>query len=315
MTNLIKELAVADATIEQAFNRTRIDVSRATQQEQVPWFSSSLEEDFQLGSQLPPSANAQPKAEEAKAPIPPAESAQQPASNSQPKNAEAEQPKTAEAKPIAPSASPPARSAGDTSVALVARPPDQPAKPSIDPGMIGTLRRESTIDDYAWHFTYSINPDGTCRLITTQEEDGVYHGGKGEYRTVGEKTGRVRTGTYRAAGSAAIEVTTATGVTAVFRSAERTGPVNQANPIMLGLWRATVLQGGIPWTLTIQNNPDGTYHYKASTEDNSSCTFADRQWRATSAITGKTDAGSYSLIDDRQVEIEGLGGNTVWQRQ
>jgi hypothetical protein len=55
--------------------------------------------------------------------------------------------------------------------------------------------------------------------------------------------------------------------------------------------------------------------YKAPTEDNSSCTFADRQWRATSAVTGKTDAGTYRLIDDRQVEIEGLGGNTVWQRQ
>ena len=319
MTSLVKELAVPGATIEQAFNRTRIDVSRATQQQQVPWFSSSLEEDFQLGSQLPPSANIQSKAEENKPLIPQTESSpkadQQPASNAQQKNAEAEQSKAAETKPAAPSAPSSGASGGDASVALLARPPNQLAKATIDPGMVGTFERESAIDDYAWHFIYSINPDGTCRLTTTQEEDGVYHGGKGEYRTVGEKTGRVRTGTYRAAGSSAIEVTSAAGVTAIFRSTERTGPVNQANPVMLGSWRATVAQGGTTWTLTIQNNPNGTYHYKASTEDNGSCAFADRQWRTTSAVTGKSDAGNYRFIGDRQVEIVGLSGNTIWQRQ
>ena len=319
MTSLVKELAVPGATIEQAFNRTRIDVSRATQQQQVPWFSSSLEEDFQLGSQLPPSANILSKAEENKPLIPLTESSpkaeQRPASNAQPKNAEAEQSKAAETKPAAPSAPSPAASGGDASVALLARPPNQLAKATIDPGMVGTFERESAIDDYAWHFIYSISPDGTCRLTTTQEEDGVYHGGKGEYRTVGEKTGRVRTGTYRAAGSSAIEVTSATGVTAIFRSTERTGPVNQANPVMLGSWRANVAQGGTTWTLTIQNNPNGTYHYKASTEDNGSCAFADRQWRTTSAVTGKSDAGTYRFIGDRQVEIVGLSGSTIWQRQ
>ena len=181
--------------------------------------------------------------------------------------------------------------------------------------MIGTFERESAIDDYDWHFIYSIAQMERVAWLRRKKRTVSISGGKGEYRTVGIKTGRVRTGTYRAAGSTAIEVTSATGVTAIFRSTERTGPVNQANPVMLGIWRANVAQGGTTWTLTIQNNPNGTYHYKASTEDNGSCAFADRQWRTTSAVTGKSDAGTYRFIGDRQVEIVGLSGSTIWQRQ
>jgi Flp pilus assembly protein TadD len=50
VTELIKELKVSDATIEQIFNRTRMDVSRATKGQQVPWFSSSLDENVALAS-------------------------------------------------------------------------------------------------------------------------------------------------------------------------------------------------------------------------------------------------------------------------
>jgi hypothetical protein len=54
VTELIKELEVPDATIEQTFNRTRIDVSRATKGQQVPWLSSSLEEDVALAAPVAP---------------------------------------------------------------------------------------------------------------------------------------------------------------------------------------------------------------------------------------------------------------------
>jgi hypothetical protein len=121
--------------------------------------------------------------------------------------------------------------------------------------------RDLVNDDYDWHFVYSIAADGTYQLITTQEEYGRYQAANGRYRTVGGKTGRVRTGSYRAVGAAAIEVISATGA-AIFRPAQPIAPLNQANPIMLGIWRATIVQGGVTWTLTIQNNPDGSYHYE-----------------------------------------------------
>lgn len=54
VTELIKELEVPDATIEQIFNRTRMDVSRATKGQQVPWLSSSLEEDVALAAPVAP---------------------------------------------------------------------------------------------------------------------------------------------------------------------------------------------------------------------------------------------------------------------
>ena len=194
------------------------------------------------------------------------------------------------------------------------QPPAQPAKASVDPVLVGTFEHNAVIEDYDWRFIYSIVPDGTYRLVTTQEEDGTYHAANGQYRTVGAKTGRVRTGTYHAVGNAAIELRSATGA-AIFRPAQPIAPIDQAHPVMLGIWRATIVRGGVTWTLTIQNNPDGTYHYQAQTEDNGSCVIADSQWRTTSAVTGKSNIGTYRVVDARNVEITGSTGPTLWQRQ
>src|SRR3954471_16935543 len=43
---LLKEIRVPDLMAEEALNRTRVGVTRASRQEQVPWISSSLAEDF-----------------------------------------------------------------------------------------------------------------------------------------------------------------------------------------------------------------------------------------------------------------------------
>lgn len=45
---LIKELRVPNRTTEEAFNRTRITVARASNNEQVPWVATSLVEQFSL---------------------------------------------------------------------------------------------------------------------------------------------------------------------------------------------------------------------------------------------------------------------------
>jgi uncharacterized caspase-like protein len=47
---LLKEIRAPGATVEQAFSRTRGRVSRASKGEQVPWVSSHLGEDVQIGS-------------------------------------------------------------------------------------------------------------------------------------------------------------------------------------------------------------------------------------------------------------------------
>jgi lipoprotein NlpI len=46
VSELLKEMRVADLTAEETLNRTRVGVTRASRSEQVPWISSSLAEDF-----------------------------------------------------------------------------------------------------------------------------------------------------------------------------------------------------------------------------------------------------------------------------
>src|SRR5262245_52441193 len=50
VSELIKHIHTPDLTLEEAFNRTGVAVSRASQGEQVPWFSSSLSDDFSLAT-------------------------------------------------------------------------------------------------------------------------------------------------------------------------------------------------------------------------------------------------------------------------
>jgi TIR domain len=193
------------------------------------------------------------------------------------------------------------------------QPPAQAAKPSVDPVLVGTFAHDSIIDDYDWRFVYSVAAEGTYRLVTTVEEDGAYQSGNGRYRTI-SKRGRVRTGTYRSVGNGAIEVKGATGA-AIFYPTQPTGPIDQANPVMLGTWRAATVQNGVTWTLTIENRPDGTYHYQARAEDNGTCAASDQRWRTTSAVTGQSNAGTYRVVDARDVEITGTSGPVTWQRQ
>jgi hypothetical protein len=55
VSELLKEIRVP-GKIEEAFQRTLIGVSRASQGEQVPWFSSSLVEDFSFATTTRPSS-------------------------------------------------------------------------------------------------------------------------------------------------------------------------------------------------------------------------------------------------------------------
>jgi hypothetical protein len=193
------------------------------------------------------------------------------------------------------------------------QPPAPVAKPTVDLTLVGTFAHDSIIDDYDWRFVYSITAEGAYRLVTTVEEDGTYQSGNGRYRTI-NKRGRVRTGTYRAAGNGAIEVKGA-AVAAIFYPTQPAGPIDQANPVMLGTWRAATVQSGVIWTLTIENRPDGTYHYQARAEDNGTCAASDQRWRTTSAVTGQSNAGTYRAVDARDVEITGTSGPVTWQRQ
>src|SRR4029079_8331581 len=77
---LLKEIRTPDLMAEETLNRTRLGVTRASRQEQVPWISSSLAEDFSFipggagpkPSSPPPAVPAPPPPPIATAPAPPA---------------------------------------------------------------------------------------------------------------------------------------------------------------------------------------------------------------------------------------------------
>ena len=82
VSELIKQLRDTNLTAEDAFNRTRIGVSRASNGEQVPWVSSSLVEDFYFGtsrtagpSRTPPTPPPSPSPPVASAPAAPSPAA------------------------------------------------------------------------------------------------------------------------------------------------------------------------------------------------------------------------------------------------
>jgi Flp pilus assembly protein TadD len=60
VTELLKEIRVPDLTAEEAFNRTRVGVSRVSKGDQIPWFSSSLAEEFSFGPRTQTSLDPKP---------------------------------------------------------------------------------------------------------------------------------------------------------------------------------------------------------------------------------------------------------------
>lgn len=60
VTELLKEIRVPNLTAEEAFNRTRVGVSRVSKGDQIPWFSSSLAEEFSFGPRTQASLDPKP---------------------------------------------------------------------------------------------------------------------------------------------------------------------------------------------------------------------------------------------------------------
>jgi uncharacterized caspase-like protein len=71
VSELLKEIKSPDLTAEDALNRTRVNVTKASRSEQVPWISSSLAEDFAFV----PGARPAPAPASVAAPSPPAPAA------------------------------------------------------------------------------------------------------------------------------------------------------------------------------------------------------------------------------------------------
>src|SRR5262249_24118615 len=70
VSELIKELRSPNLTAEEVFNRARIGVSRASNNEQVPWVASSLTEEVYFGTSRAVATAPAPPPPPAPAPTP-----------------------------------------------------------------------------------------------------------------------------------------------------------------------------------------------------------------------------------------------------
>ena len=158
---LLKEIRTPDLMAEETLNRTRVGVTRASRQEQVPWISSSLAEDFSfIPSGSGPRPASPPSGPVATAPAtPPAP----PAPSSPPPSA------------AAPAPSPPPPSPSKPVEAAIP-PPPAPAKPaeSASP-TAGALADDPTIKNL--NDKLRDNPDDAAALYRR----GQVYASKGAY--------------------------------------------------------------------------------------------------------------------------------------
>jgi hypothetical protein len=158
---LLKEIRTPDLMAEETLNRTRVGVTRASRQEQVPWISSSLAEDFSfIPSGSGPRPASQPSTPVATAPTAPPV----------PTPAPAPAPP-----PVAAPAPPPPPPASSKPVEGIP-PPPPPAKPgeTLSPAA-GALADDPTIKSL--NLKLADNPDDAAALYRR----GQVYASKGAY--------------------------------------------------------------------------------------------------------------------------------------
>ncbi|QHO72783.1 hypothetical protein ACH79_09270 [Bradyrhizobium sp. CCBAU 051011] len=166
---LLKEIRTPDLMAEETLNRTRVGVTRASRQEQVPWISSSLAEDFSfIPSGTGPRPASPPPAPVAAAPPPPPAPAPAP-----PPPAPA--PATPQvAAPAPPPAPPPPAPTKPVEAAIP--PPPPPAKPVESPSpTVLALADDPTIKSLTTKL--NDNPDDAAALYRR----GQVYASKGAY--------------------------------------------------------------------------------------------------------------------------------------
>ncbi|BBB95047.1 caspase family protein [Bradyrhizobium elkanii] len=152
---LLKEIRTPDLMAEETLNRTRVGVTRASRQEQVPWISSSLAEDFSFI----PSGTAGP-------------------SNAAPAPAASPSPEVAAAPPpvaAAPTAPPPQPKAPEIALPPPAAPPPVVIQPTPAPSNSPVLADDPTIKSLSEKLDK--NPDDAAALYRR----GQVYASKGAY--------------------------------------------------------------------------------------------------------------------------------------
>jgi formylglycine-generating enzyme required for sulfatase activity len=162
VSELIKELRVPNLTAEEVFNRARIGVSRASNNEQVPWVASSLIDEFYFGATRPTQTSAP-------APTPAPAPAPEPTDSPAPPPAPA--PTPTPAKIPAPSPAP----APTPPPAPAPTPASAPPAPPPEPSSIASAKAGDTFRDCADCGEVVVVPAGSFQMGSASEFENPVH--------------------------------------------------------------------------------------------------------------------------------------------
>ncbi|WP_076864664.1 caspase family protein [Bradyrhizobium mercantei] len=184
---LLKEIRTPDLMAEETLNRTRVGVTRASRQEQVPWISSSLAEDFSFipggaaapgGTGGPSPASPSPEVAAAPPVTPPPAPPAPPAATPTPPAATAPTPAPAQPKPpvaAAPASPPPPPKTPEVALPPPAPPPPVVIQPTPAPSNSPVLADDPTIKSLSEKLDK--NPDDAAALYRR----GQVYASKGAY--------------------------------------------------------------------------------------------------------------------------------------
>jgi hypothetical protein len=141
---LLKEIRTPDLMAEETLNRTRVGVTRASRQEQVPWISSSLAEDFSF---IPGGTGPRPSSPPPVTPAPPSPVAAAPSPLPAPVPTPAPPPPGAQVAIATPAPPPPAVPPPPPKQieVITVPPPAPPAKPAETNTAVAALADDPTI--------------------------------------------------------------------------------------------------------------------------------------------------------------------------
>jgi len=162
VSELIKELRVPNLTAEEVFNRARIGVSRASNNEQVPWVASSLIDEFYFGATRP-TQTAAPAPAPAPSPAPTDTPAPSPAPAPTPATIPAPSPAPAPAPAPTPAPAP------------APTPASVPPAPPPEPSGGATAKAGDTFRDCADCGEVVVVPAGSFQMGSASEFENPVH--------------------------------------------------------------------------------------------------------------------------------------------
>jgi hypothetical protein len=185
---------------------------------------------------------------------------------------------------------------------------------SGDQSILGTWTLNTQLYGYPAVMTATYDSGGNYQIETVMTDSGTFQSANGQWTTT-SSAGTVRQGTYQYAGPHTVKITGPLGM-AFYSPVLPQSNLDPTNPVILGTWQATTHpSNGPPWTMTLTNNPDGSYTFKMEAMDRGTFTAGNGSLMLRSHVSGEITQCSFESLGDAQVSVTGPLGTATWTKR